>query len=82
MSERVQGSLQYQEESLLDIAAWAPVMERGELQFRLCRRCHHGPVKRLFPKGHIFQATRTTPAAALHINKQHSINENGTIPPK
>jgi hypothetical protein len=52
-----------------------------ELEFWLCKRCHHGPVKRPFPKGHISQTTRATSTAALHMTKQHSINENGTVTP-
>jgi hypothetical protein len=52
-----------------------------QLEFWLCKRCHHGPVKRPFPKGHIFQTTRATSTAALHMTKQHSINENGIVTP-
>ena len=50
-----------------------------EHEFWLCRRCHHGTVRRPFPKGHIFQTTLATSAAALHLNKQHSLNEDGAI---
>lgn len=52
-----------------------------ELEFWLCKRCHHGPVKRPFPKGHIFQTTRATSTAAQHMTKQHSISENGKVTP-
>ncbi|KAI7151945.1 hypothetical protein KC331_g3353 [Hortaea werneckii] len=52
-----------------------------ELEFWLCTRCHHGPVKRPSPKGHIFQTTRATSTAAQHMTKQHSINENGIVTP-
>lgn len=40
-----------------------------ELEYWLCTRCHHGPVKRPFPKGHIFQTTRATSTAAQHMVK-------------
>lgn len=52
-----------------------------KLEFWLCKRCHHGPVKRPFPKGHIFQTTRATSTAAQHMTKQHSISENGKVTP-
>jgi hypothetical protein len=52
-----------------------------ELEFWLCRRCHHRPVKRPFPKGHKFQTTRATSTEALHMTKQHSINEDGIVTP-
>jgi hypothetical protein len=38
-------------------------------------------MKRPFPKGHIFQTTRATSTAALHMTKQHSINEDGIVTP-
>jgi hypothetical protein len=50
-----------------------------EHEFWLCRRCHRGAVRRPFPKGRIFQTTLATSAAALHLNKQHSLNETGSI---
>jgi hypothetical protein len=52
-----------------------------EHEFWLCRRCHHGSVKRPFPKGHIFQTTLATSAAGLHLTKQHLIDEDGAIAP-
>jgi hypothetical protein len=52
-----------------------------ELEYWLCTRCHHGSVKRPFPKGHIFQTTRATSTAAQHMTKHHSIDENGAVTP-
>jgi len=51
------------------------------LEYWLCTRRHHGPVKRPFSKDHIFQTTRATSTAAQHMSKQHSIDENGTVTP-
>jgi hypothetical protein len=53
-----------------------------ELEYWHRTRCHHGPVKRPFPKGHIsFQTMHATSTAAQHMTKQHSIDENGTVTP-